>query len=122
MLERAQKGGLDVTDWLLWFLGCFVRAITAAEEAGAHLLRKADFWSRYVHEPLSQRQKSVISHCIGGIEGRITTKWWAVIGECSVPTAQRDINDLLDHGILRRNSGGSRKASYRLNHLEEIQF
>jgi Fic family protein len=114
MLERTQKGGLDVTDWLVWFLGCLARAIDGAEAASDQVLRKADFWQRYARAPLSARQKTVLNRYLDGFEGKLTTKKWAAIGKCSVPTAQRDINDLLDREILRRNPGGSKNTSYDL--------
>lgn len=113
-LERAQRGDLDVTDWLAWFLGCLSRAIDGAEEACAIVLRKADFWQRHAREPLSARQNAVLNRYLDGFEGKLTARKWATIGKCSVPTAQRDINDLIARGILRRNPGGSRSTSYDL--------
>lgn len=113
-LERTQKGTLDVTDWLVWFLGCLSRAIDGAEAASAHVLRKADFWQRYAREPLTERQKVVLSRFLDGFEGKLTARKWSVIGKCSIPTAQRDINDLIERNILRRNPGGSKNTSYAL--------
>jgi Fic family protein len=114
MLEHTQKGGLDVTEWLVWFLGCFARAIDGAEATGATVLRKADFWQRHAREPFGERQKTVLNRYLDGFEGKLTAKKWAVIGKCSIPTAQRDINDLVERGILRRNPGGSKNTSYDL--------
>ncbi len=113
-LESAQKGTLDVTDWLVWFLGCFSRAIDGADEACADVLRKADFWQRYAREPFSKRQKAVLNRFLDGFEGKLTARKWAAIGKCSMPTAQRDINELVERGILRRNPGGSKNTSYDL--------
>ncbi len=114
MLERSQKGALDVTDWLVWFLHCFSRAIDGAEATCADVLRKADFWRRHAREPFTKRQKAVLNRFLDGFEGQLTTKKWAAIGKCSVPTAQRDINELVERGILRRNPGGSKNTSYSL--------
>ncbi len=114
-LERTQKGDLDVTDWLVWFLGCFSRAIDGAETACANVLRKADFWQRYARLPFSERQKTVLNRYLDGFEGKLTAKKWAAIGNCSVPTAQRDINDLLERKVLRRNPGGGRNTSYEFD-------
>ena len=113
-LERTQKGDLEVTDWLLWFLGCFSRAIEGAEVASAHVLRKADFWQRYARERFSERQKAVLNRYMDGFEGNLTAKKWAALAKVSVPTAQRDINDLVERAILRRNPGGSKNTSYAL--------
>ena len=113
-LERSQKGALDVTDWLVWFLDCFSRAIDGAEAACANVLRKADFWQRYAREPFNKRQKTVLNRFLDGFEGKLTARKWAAIGKCSIPTAQRDINELIERGILRRNPGGSKNTSYDL--------
>lgn len=113
-LERTQKGDLDITDWLFWFLSCFSRAIDGAEAACANVLRKADFWQRYARQPFSERQKTVLNRYLDGFEGKLTAKKWAAIGKSSVPTAQRDINELLERGVLRRNPGGSKNTSYDL--------
>ena len=113
-LERAQKGSLDVTDWLVWFLHCFSRAIDGAEATCTDVLRKADFWHRYAREIFSKRQKVVLNRFLDGFEGKLTAKKWATIGTCSIPTAQRDINELVECGILRRNPGGSKNTSYTL--------
>ena len=113
-LESAQKGDLDVTDWFVWFLGCFSRAIDGAEKATATVLRKADFWQNYAREHFIDRQKAMLNRHLDGFEGNLTAKKWAKITKVSIPTAQRDINDLVERGILRRNPGGSKNTSYDL--------
>jgi Fic family protein len=113
-LEMAQKGDLDITQWLVWFLSCFSRAIDGVDATSGGVLRKADFWQRYAHETFNGRQKAVLNRYLDGFEGKLTAKKWAVLAKVSVPTAQRDINDLLARGILRRNPGGSKNTSYDL--------
>ncbi len=113
-LESAQQGTLDVTDWLVWFLDCLSRAIDDAESVCADVMRKANFWQRYAREPFTKRQTVVLNRFLDGFEGKLTSRKWAAIGKCSIPTAQRDINDLLERGILRRNPGGSKNTSYHL--------
>ncbi len=113
-LESAQKGDLDVTDWFVWFLGCFSRAIDGAEKATATVVRKADFWQNYAREHFIDRQKAMLNRHLDGFEGNLTAKKWAKITKVSIPTAQRDINDLVERGILRRNPGGSKNTSYDL--------
>lgn len=112
ILERTQRGDIDVTDWLLWFLDCFSRAIDGAEAATGHVLGKADFWQRYAREAISDRQKVVLNRVLDGFEGKLTAKKWAALAKVSIPTAQRDINDLLERNVLRRNPGGSKNTSY----------
>jgi len=114
ILERTQRGDLDITPWLLWFLGCFSRAIGAADLAATEVLRKTRFWQRHSTDGLSERQKAILNRWLDGFEGNLTAKKWARLGKCSVPTAQRDINELLARGLLRRNPGGSKNTSYDL--------
>lgn len=114
LLERTQKGSLDVTDWLIWFLACFSRSIEGAEAVCARVLKKADFWQRHAGKAFSERQRKVLNRLPDGIDGTLTAKKWAALGKCSVPTAQRDINDLLARGALRPNPGGSKNTSYDL--------
>jgi len=113
-LEAAQSGGLDITGWMTWFLGCFSRAIDGAEAAGGDVLRKADFWRDHAGALLSERQKAMLNRWLDGFEGKLTAGKWATLTKVSIPTAQRDINDLLDQGLLRRNPGGSKNTSYEL--------
>jgi Fic family protein len=113
-LERTQKGGVDVTDWLLWFLGCFSRAIAGADAAGGDVLRKADFWQRHARVAFSERQKAVLNRYLDGFEGKLTAKKWAALTKVSIPTAQRDINELVERGVLKRNAGGSKNTSYEV--------
>jgi Fic family protein len=114
VLERTQKGDLDVTGWISWFLGCHARAVEAAETACAEVLVRAEFWQRHAAEPLSERQRRVLNRLFDAFEGKLTAKKWASLAKVSVDTAQRDINDLLARGILHRNPGGSKNTSYSL--------
>ena len=113
MLERSQKS-LDVTDWLVWFLACFSRAIEGAEAVTSRVLKKADFWQTQTPDPFSERQRKVLNRLFDGLEGKLTAKKWAALAKCSVPTAQRDINELLERGVLRRNPGAGKNTSYEL--------
>jgi Fic family protein len=118
VLERTQKGELDITEWLTWFVVCFTRAVDAAEGKSQAVLHKAKFWQRFAAEPLSARQKTILNRFLDGFEGKLTARKWAALGKCSVDTAQRDINDLLARGLLARNPGGSRRTSYNVQGFE----
>jgi Fic family protein len=112
ILEQTQRGTLDITNWLVWFLGCFSRAIDGAAAIYTAVLHKADFWRRHADIVLTARQIKVLNRYLDGSEGHLTTKKWAAIGKCSIPSAQRDINTLIEQGVLRRMPGGSKKTSY----------
>src|SRR5882672_7579235 len=110
ILERTQKGTMDVTLWMDWFLGCLGRAIDGAQTTLAAVLRKARFWQKLRDVPINDRQRVMLNRPLDGFEGRLTTSKWAAIAKCSSDTALRDILDLVDRGVLVRNSGAGRST------------
>ncbi len=117
ILERTQKGTLEVTTWMEWFLACLGRAIDGAETTLAAVLRKARFWQSLRDVPLNERQRVMLNRLLDGFEGNLTTSKWATIAKCSSDTALRDILDLVGRGILVRNPGAGRSTSYSLAEL-----
>ncbi len=113
-LEQTQKGGVDVTDWLIWFLACLQRAIHGARDVLAAVLDKARFWERAGTLALNARQNKVLNRLLDGFEGKMTSSKWATIAKCSQDTANRDIALLLDAGLLRRGEGGGRSTHYEI--------
>jgi len=114
ILEFTQKGGLDVTPWLEWFLECLGRAFQGAEITLASVLKKARFWEIYSGKKFNDRQRKIINLIFDGFEGKLTSSKWAVLTKCSQDTASRDIDDLVKSGILTKNIGGGRSTSYSL--------
>jgi Fic family protein len=119
-LEAAQRGGLDLTPWLLWFLGCLDRAIVGAEAALAGVLHKARVWEQIGRRPVNERQRLVINRLLDGFEGLLTTSKYAKLAKCSTDTALRDVTELVDAGLLVRNEGGGRSTSYRLANVRPL--
>jgi Fic family protein len=115
ILERTQKGSLDVTEWLAWFLAALHRAIDAAQHTQSAVLAKARFWQRWATAPLNERQLKLVTRLLDGFEGKLTSSKWAAIAKCSPDTALRDITDLLARGVLRKAAAGGRSTSYELN-------
>jgi Fic family protein len=118
ILERTQKGDLDITEWLTWFLICLSRAFDGSEAILAGVLKKARFWEKHIGNPLNERQRHMLNRLLDGFEGKLTSTKWAKIEKCSPDTALRDISDLLQHGILAKNEGGGRSTSYSLADIE----
>ncbi|MBS0368634.1 MAG: Fic family protein [Proteobacteria bacterium] len=115
ILERTQKGSMDVTAWLVWFLESLHRAVDQAQHTLDAVLIKARFWQRWAATPLNERQVKVLNRLLDGFEGKLTSSKWAAIAKCSADTALRDINDLLARGVLRKMAGGGRSTGYELN-------
>jgi Fic family protein len=118
ILERTQKGTMDVTPWMEWFLGCLGRAIDGAQVTLSTVLEKARFWDRIKNVQLNDRQRLVINRLLDGFEGKLTTSKYAKVAMCSQDTAHRDILALVDEGILVRNPEGGRSTSYSLAPLQ----
>ena len=114
MLERTQKSTLDITDWLVWFLACLDRAITATEATLGAVFRKASFWDKNAGGTINERQKKMLNKLFDGFEGKLTSTKWASIAKCSQDTAQRDIQGLIDQGILVKDAAGGRSTRYSL--------
>jgi Fic family protein len=118
ILERTQKGTMDVTPWMEWFLGCLGRAIDGAQVTLSAVLAKARFWDRIKSVQLNDRQQLVINRLLDGFDGKLTTSKYAKLAKCSQDTAHRDILALVDHGVLMRNPEGGRSTSYSLAPLQ----
>ena len=114
ILEQTQKGTLDVTSWMEWFVGCLGRAIEGAQETHRLLLVKARFWEQLKGVPLNERQRQVINRLWSGFEGKLTTSKYAALAKCSQDTAHRDILALVANGVLMQNPEGGRSTSYSL--------
>ena len=113
-LEATQKGDVDITPWLLWFIGCLDRAFDGAETILASVLRKARFWDSVAGQALNGRQRNILNRLLDGFEGKLTNAKWATIAKTSPDTALRDINDLVQRGILVKEDAGGRSTSYSL--------
>ena len=114
ILERTQKGTLDVTPWMEWFLGCLGRAIDGAQAILSAVLRKARFWERIKDVTLNERQRLIVNRLLDGFEGKLTSSKYAALAECSQDTAHRDILALVERRILVQNPEGGRSTSYSL--------
>ncbi|MHB1560283.1 MAG: Fic family protein [Isosphaeraceae bacterium] len=114
VLERTQKGTLDVTPWMRWFLDCLDRAFLGAEATLGGVLRRARFWEVHAGQSFNDRQRKVLNRLLDTFEGKLTSSKWAKLVKCSQDTAGRDINDLVARGILARDAAGGRSTSYFL--------
>lgn len=113
-LERAQRGTLDVTEWMAWFLGCLGRAIDGAQRTLGGVLRKAWFWESAADVTLNERQRMMLNRLLDGFEGKLTSSKWATLAKCSQDTAARDIGALVKAGMLRQGAEGGRSTSYEV--------
>jgi Fic family protein len=114
ILERTQKGSLDITEWVHWFIGCLERAFANTQNTLAAVLRKARFWEAHASGGLNDRQRLMLNKLLDGFDGKLTTSKWAAITKCSQDTAGRDVQELIEKGILVKDNAGGRSTSYSL--------
>ena len=112
VLERCQKGELDITVWVEWFLNCLRRAIDASAMTLEKVLAKAAFWKAHAGQSFNDRQRKVVNRLLDGFEGKLTSSKWAKLTKCSQDSALRDISDLVDRNILVKEEAGGRSTSY----------
>lgn len=113
-LEQAQRGSLDITLWIEWFLHCLGRALATAERDLGGILRKAKTWERINETPVNERQRQAINRLLDGFIGKLSTSKYAQLARCSHDTALRDIKELIAQGIFLQEAGGGRSTAYRL--------
>lgn len=114
-LESTQRGSLDITSWLAWFLDCLDRTLDASGSLTLSVFRKAKFWQRLNEAGVNARQRLVFNRMLEPTwEGFVNTSKYAALAKCSQDTAGRDIKELVEWGLLARNEGGGRSTSYRM--------
>lgn len=119
ILERTQKGAMDVTQWLTWFLSTLLKAIEHAHGVLDQVFTKAKFWQHAATIPMNERQIKVLNRLLDGFEGKLTTSKWAALAKCSQDTALRDITELLQRGVLQKTNAGGRSTSYQIRRFHE---
>lgn len=112
ILESTQKGNLDITEWLTWFLQCMDRAMNATDDTLSRVLTKAKFWEQHAQTVFNDRQQLMLNKMLDGFEGKLTSSKWAAITKVSPDTALRDIQDLVEKGVLVKGEGGGRSVGY----------
>lgn len=116
-LERTQKGSLDITGWLNWFLNCLLNALNTTESKLKDVLFKSNFWKIHAKTSLNDRQILMLNKLLDGFDGKLNSSKWAKIAKCSADTALRDIQDLINKDVLKKEEGGGRSTSYEIKKL-----
>ncbi len=117
ILEKTQRGSIDITAWLIWFLECLDRSLVASEEVLSRIIFKARFWDQLKVLELNSRQRKMMNMLLDEFEGKLTSSKWAKICNCSQDTAGRDIQELISKGVLKKEALGGRSTSYLLSEI-----
>lgn len=113
-LEMAQKGTMDITNWLHWFLSCLLRAIQQASQDLQNVVYLTQVSQRSRNGALNARQIKMLNKLMHNFEGHLTTGKWAALTKCSTDTALRDITELVTIGVLAKAGESKRAAHYVL--------
>ncbi|MDP5121475.1 MAG: Fic family protein [Spirosomaceae bacterium] len=114
MLEQTQKGNLEITEWIKWFLNCLINSLKSTNLLLVNVLFKADFWDKNSKTLINARQQKLLNKLLDGFDGKLTSSKWAKIAKCSKDTAIRDINDLIAKNVLQKEAAGGRSTNYEL--------
>ncbi|MDD3436194.1 MAG: Fic family protein [Candidatus Gastranaerophilales bacterium] len=112
ILEKTQKGSMDITNWIIWFLETLLEAIKSSEDILSGVLKRAEFWQKHNDLVFNVRQKKVLNRFMDDFQGNLTTTKWAKMCNCSQDTATRDISDLIDKKIFKK-IGDGRNTHYK---------
>jgi len=112
VLEKTQKGKLDITEWLKWFLNCLLNSLETSKTLLSKVIIKHNFWLHNASKIENERQRKILNMLLDGFDGKLNTSKWAKICKCSQDTALRDIKDLIDKQILYQLPGGGRSTNY----------
>ena len=118
VLERTSQslsdGNPDVSEWVEWFLFCVQSAIEESAKQLEPLQKEQEFWFQNGTKMENERQQKMVAMLLDGFEEKLTTTVWAALTDCSQDTALRDIQDLVEKGILEKLPGGGRSTSYQI--------
>ena len=114
ILEKTQKSDLHITEWIVWFLNCLINTLKSTNSVLTRVLFKAEFWKKHIETAINDRQRKLLNKLMDGFDGKLTSSKWAKIAKCSKDSAVRDINDLIEKGILQKEAAGGRSTNYEL--------
>jgi Fic family protein len=114
LLENTQKSGLDITNWIEWFLNCLLNALENSESLFEKIIYKHHFWVTHANTPINNRQQKILNLLLDEFEGALNTSKWSKLVKCSQDTALRDIQDLISKKILLKSTSGGRSTNYEL--------
>jgi Fic family protein len=114
ILENSQKGSLDISDWLHWYLDCLLSALASSDVTLKNVISKAQFWQKHTEAQLNERQRLMVNKLFDDFFGSLNSSKWAKMTKCSPDTALRDIQDLINKGMLLKDEAGGRSTNYRL--------
>lgn len=119
ILESTQKGSMDISQWIVWYIERLTEALEATNETLSKILMKAKFWELNKSTQFNNRQVEMINKLLGDFVGKLNSSKWAKITNVHRDTARRDIQNLIEKGVLSDSGEGGRSTNYILNILNQ---
>ena len=113
ILENTQKGDLNITSWIKWFLECLRYAMEQTNETIYQTVKRAQFWELHSAKFFNPRQQKILQLLLDNFFGKLTVSKYAKITKVSTDTSLRDLQDLIAKGIIVQEGAG-RSTSYKL--------
>ncbi len=118
ILEKSQRGSLDITPWLSWFLDVLSDAMLQGQQRFDRVIRKARFWRLHAQTVLSERQVKILNRMLDGwgeeFPDGINASKYGSLGRVSKATSTRELADLVAKDCLYKLPGGGRSTRYAL--------
>jgi Fic family protein len=115
ILESTQKGSMDISPWLVWYFERLTEALEATNQTLSKILIKAKFWELHKTTLFNERQVEMINKLLGNFIGKLHSSKWAKMTKVHRDTARKDIQDLIEKGVLLNSGEGGRSTNYILN-------
>jgi Fic family protein len=117
-LNACQRGGMDATQWVQWFVERCAAAYAKASSAIDQAMRKRDFLAQPGVADLNERQRKVLTRLIddgdGGFLGGLNAEKYVKMTGISKPTSTRDLAEMVKSGFLW-TTGEGKAIRYYVN-------
>ena len=120
VLESCQKSGLDISEWIVWFLNSVIESVQFSQKQIESNVFKTRFWKKHLSLGLNAGQVKVLNRLLDGdFELGISASQYQTVAKVSKATATRHLAELVKLGCLDKLAGGGRSTRYSVKKKAE---